>query len=423
MRTTTGLKLALNITLHSKLRSWLTVLGIVIGVAAVVAIISIGEGMQQSVQSSISGVGEDLITLSPGGRGAFGGFRGGDDHGPGGGGSSTASSQGNLTVKDVQVLESINNVKFVQGIVSGRVTAYYLGEKTTISVQGVDPLVWQYMTTSELDTGRMLGPTDTNVIVIGNDIATKVFKQPLSINRDITLEDKVFKVVGILKATGEGGNDGAVIMPVKAARYTIPDIDQVTFNSIQIKVASVDAVDQVMADADAKLARSRHILGTKKKDYTLRSAIAQAQRFASIASTMTIFLAAIAAVSLIVGAVGIANTMFTAVLEKTKEIGIMKAIGAKNRDIMLVFILNAAMVGLAGGILGLALGAGASKLVPLLGNIGFALPGTRGAVTTVISARLMIGALLLAMGIGLVSGVIPAYRASKLKPVDALRYE
>jgi putative ABC transport system permease protein len=138
---------------------------------------------------------------------------------------------------------------------------------------------------------------------------------------------------------------------------------------------------------------------------------------------MTIFLAAIAAVSLIVGAVGIANTMFTAVLEKTKEIGIMKAIGAKNRDIMLVFILNAAMVGLAGGILGLALGAGASKLVPLLGNIGFALPGTRGAVTTVISARLMIGALLLAMGIGLISGVIPAYRASKLKPVDALRYE
>jgi putative ABC transport system permease protein len=424
MRTTTGLKLALNITLHSKLRSWLTVLGIVIGVAAVVAIISIGEGMQQSVQSSISGVGEDLITLSPGGRGAFGGFRGGDDHGPGGGGGAqTSSSQGNLTIKDVQVLQSINNVKFVQGIVSGRVDAYYLGEKTTASVQGVDPLVWQYMTTSELDTGRLLGPSDTNVVVIGSDISTKVFKQPLGVNRDITLEDKVFKVVGILKATGEGGNDGAVIMPIKAARYTIPDIDEFTFNSIQIKVASVDAVDQVMADADAKLALSRHILGTKKKDYTLRSAIAQAQRFASIASTMTIFLAAIAAVSLIVGAVGIANTMFTAVLEKTKEIGIMKAIGAKNRDILLVFILNAAMVGLAGGIFGLALGAGASQLVPLLGNLGFALPGTRGGVTTFISPRLMIGALLLAVGIGLVSGAIPAYRASKLRPVDALRYE
>lgn len=423
MRTTTGLKLALNITLHSKLRSWLTVLGIVIGVAAVVAIISIGEGLQQNVQSSMSGVGEDLITLSPGGRGAFGGFRDGPPGG-GGGGGQASSSQGNLTVKDIQVLQSINNVKFVQGLVSGRVTAYYLGEKTTASVQGVDPLIWQYMTTVELDAGRLLGPTDLNVVVIGNDVANRVFKQPLGINRDITLENKIFKVVGILKESGEGGNDGAIIMPIKAARYTLTDANEFTFNSIQVKVASVDAVTQVMADADAKLAISRHILGTKKKDYTLRSSIAQAERFASIASTMTIFLAAIAAVSLIVGAVGIANTMFTAVLEKTKEIGIMKAIGAKNRDIMLVFILNAAMVGLAGGIFGILLGAGASKLLPMLGSIGFAMPGVGGGgFQTVLTARLLIGALLLAMGIGIGSGIIPAYRASKLKPVDALRYE
>ncbi len=422
MRTSTGLKLALNITLHSKLRSWLTVLGIVIGVAAVVAIISIGEGMQQSVQSRISGIGEDLISVSPGGMAAFGGFRG--DH-PGEGGSR-AGTQANLTSKDVNVLKSVNNVKFIQGIISGRADAYYLGEKTTVSVQGVDPLVWQYMTTAELGTGRLLGPADTNVVVIGNEIATRVFKQPLGVNRDITIEDKVFKVVGILKEGGEGGSDNAVIMPVKAAAYTLEDADPDTFNSIQIKVASVDAVDQVMADADTKLSVTRHVIGAKKKDYTIRSQKAQAERFAEIASTMTLFLAAIAAVSLIVGAVGIANTMFTAVLEKTKEIGILKAIGAKNRDILLVFILNAAMVGLAGGILGLALGAGASKLLPLLGNIGIPLPGVGGpggSFATVISARLMIGALLLAMGIGIVSGIIPAYRASKLKPVDALRYE
>jgi putative ABC transport system permease protein len=425
MKTSTGLKLALNITLHSKLRSWLTVLGIVIGVAAVVAIISIGEGMQASIQSRITGVGEDLITVSPGGRAAFGGFRGDDRGPPGGGGQTSSSSQGNLTPKDISVLKSITNVKFVQGIISGRADVYYLGEKTTASVQGVDPLVWQYMTTSELDTGRLLGPTDTNVVIIGSEIASKVFKQPLGVNRDITIEDKVFKVVGILKESGEGGSDNAIIMPVKTAGYTLEDADPEVFNSIQIKVNSVDNVDQVMADADTKLALSRHVIGAKKKDYTIRSQKAQAERFTEIASTMTLFLAAIAAVSLIVGAVGIANTMFTAVLEKTKEIGIMKAIGAKNRDIMLVFILNAAMVGLAGGILGLALGAGVSKILPLLGNIGIPLPGAGGAggFSTIISWRLMMGALLLAMGIGIGSGVIPAYRASKLRPVDALRYE
>jgi putative ABC transport system permease protein len=331
----------------------------------------------------------------------------------GGGGRSASSNQANLTSKDISVLKSIQNVKFVQGIISGRADIYYLGEKTTASVQGVDPLVWQYMTTATLDTGRFLNPADTNVAVIGYEIANKVFKQPLGVNRDITIEGKVFKVVGILKESGEGSNDNAIIIPAKAAAYTLEDANSDVFNSIQIKVNSIDYVDQVMSDADMKLSLSRHVVGAKKKDYTIRSQKAQAERFTEIASTMTLFLAAIAAVSLIVGAVGIANTMFTAVLEKTKEIGILKAIGAK----------NAAMVGLAGGIIGLALGAGASKILPLLGNIGIPLPGAREGFNTIISARLMIGALLLAMGIGIVSGVIPAYRASKLKPVDALRYE
>ncbi len=422
MKTTTGLKLALNITLHSKLRSWLTVLGIVIGVAAVVAIISIGEGMQANIQSRITGIGEDLITVTPGRIAAFGGFREGPPR-EGDSRSSTSSSSANLTSKDIAVLKSIPNVKFVQGIISGRANVYYLGEKTTASIQGVDPLVWQYMTTSELDSGRFLGPADTNIAVVGYEIANKVFKQPLGVNRDITIGDKVFKVVGILKETGAGGNDDTIVIPSKMAAYIIEDADPNVFNSIQIKVESVDAVDQVMADADVKLAISRHVIGARKKDYTIRSQKAQVERFTEIASTMTLFLAAIAAVSLIVGAVGIANTMFTAVLEKTKEIGILKAIGAKNRDILLVFILNAAMIGLVGGILGLALGAGVSKMLPMLGNIGIPLPGARGVFATIISIRLMLGALLLAMIIGIVSGIIPAYRASKLKPVEALRYE
>jgi putative ABC transport system permease protein len=414
MRTATGLKLALNITLHSKLRSWLTILGIVIGVAAVVAIVSIGQGLQQNVQSRLSGQGEDLITLSAGGRAAFGGFRGPGGGGDRGGGGATSA---NITKKDIQIVQGIPNVKYVEGMVSGRTEVYYLGEKAQLSVTGVDSSVWQYVTTSKLAAGRMLSPSDTGVVVIGTRIFNGTFKQPININRQLDIEGKSFKIVGILQDGEENNN---IFMPIHDARQTIPAVSNTSFNSVVVKVASVDAIDQVMADADARLTISRHV-ANKKKDYTLTSSKAQAQRFSDVTSTMTIFLAAIAAVSLIVGAVGIANTMFTAVLEKTREIGIMKAIGAKNRDIMLVFMLNAAMVGFVGGLIGITLGSAISLLLPSLG-IRLIGAGGGGDITTALTPGLLIGSLLLAIGLGVVSGVIPAYRASKLRPVDALRY-
>ena len=141
----------------------------------------------------------------------------------------------------------------------------------------------------------------------------------------------------------------------------------------------------------------------------------------SVTQTISLFLESIAAVSLLVGAVSIANTMFTSVLEKTKEIGIMKSIGAKNGDIMMIFLLNSAIIGLVGGILGICLGSAISSLLPLLGMRLMGMGG--GGMTTVITPLLLMYAVLLAIGIGMAAGVIPAYRASKLKPVDALRYE
>ena len=139
-----------------------------------------------------------------------------------------------------------------------------------------------------------------------------------------------------------------------------------------------------------------------------------------VTQTMSLFLESIAAVSLLVGAVSIANTMFTSVLEKTKEIGIMKSIGAKNSDIMMIFLLNSAIIGLAGGMVGICLGSAISSLLPLL---GMRLMGMGGELTTAITPLLLMYAVLLAIGIGMAAGVIPAHRASKLKPVDALRYE
>ncbi len=420
MRFNKSLKLAVNILVHSKLRSWLTIIGIVIGIAAVVAIVSIGEGMQQSVESRLGGLGADIITVSPGGGRASASFRGG--HGGGMPGSTaTAATAKNLTKKDVLVLQSVEGVEFIQGIVSGRGEVYYLGEKATVSVDGVDPLVWKEMTTSELESGRFLGPSDYNVVIVGSRIAEDTFKQPLALNRMITIEDKAFKIVGILKESGGfGGDDNKIIMSIKAARDTLEDVGSDEFDSITLKAANTDDVDQIMEEADKKLMISRH-LTEKEKDFRISSAKSTQETMSDITQTMTLFLGAIAAVSLLVGAVGIANTMFTSVLEKTKEIGIMKSIGAKNSDIMMIFLLNSAIVGLVGGLLGICLGTGISSLLPLLGMRMMGMG--REGMTTVITPMLLIYALLISIGIGMVAGVIPAYRASKLKPVDALRYE
>ncbi len=417
MRISKSLKLAVNILMHSKLRSWLTIIGIVIGIAAVVAIVSIGEGMQQNVESRLGGLGADIITISPGGGRASAGFHGPHDEQ---GSTATATDAENLTKRDVQVLQSIDGVKFIQGTVSGRGEVYYLGEKASVSIEGVDPLVWKETTTSELASGRFLGPSDSNVVIVGSSIAENTFKQPLVVNRMITIEDKAFKIVGILQESGGfGGEDNTIIMPIDAARDTLEDVGEEEFDSITIKAENVDDVEQIMEDAEQKLLISRH-LTESKKDFRISSSQSTLETMSDITQTISSFLTAIAAVSLLVGSVGIANTMFTSVLEKTKEIGIMKAIGAKNSDIMMVFLLNSAIVGLVGGLLGIGLGTGISSLLPLL---GIGIMGMGGGMTTVVTPLLLIGALLLSMGIGMAAGVIPAYRASKLKPVDALRYE
>lgn len=423
MKLDKSFKLALNILLHSKLRSWLTIIGIVIGVASIVAIVSIGEGAQLNIQERLGGLGADLITVSPGFERASGGF-----HGLGGGmntgGNARAGENGitiktkNLTNTDIQTIKSVDGIQFVNGIISGRIDVFYLAESATISVQGVDPLAWRNIVTTELDSGRYLNSGDTNVVVIGSRIAKTTFKQPIVINRVITIGGKLFKIVGILKESGNGGEDNRIIMPITQARSVIETAGNNKLDSISIKVSNVNIVDAVVANIDSKLMSSRHV-NNRTKDFSVTSSKATQQRIQDLTQTFTIFLAAIAAVSLLVGAVGIANTMFTSVLEKTKEIGIMKAIGAKNTDIMTIFLLNSGLVGLTGGLLGIALGAGISMLLPqLLSNLG---PG--GPVKTVLPTSLMVESILLSVFIGMIAGAIPAYRASKLKPVDALRYE
>ena len=401
--------MGLNMLVHSKLRSWLTIIGIVIGVGSVIGIISLGDSMQANVQSKLAEMDLTKISITPGYSKASSNMPGP----PGMGGSS--STDATLTDKDMRALQGLDSIQYKEGEISGSEKVKYLGQTATLSITGADPQVWKYMTTLKTTSGRLLEPADKYVAVIGSKVANEIFDHNIGINQVITINNKSVRVVGILKEEGMGGDDSKIYMPIDGAVDLITDAKKDVYDSITVKAKSEDQVDGLLEDIEKRLMISRHINQEKDRDFTLSASKSMASSVTSMTSTMTLFLGAIAAVSLLVGAVGIANTMFTSVLEKTKEIGTMKAIGAKNRDILMIFLFNSGMVGLVGGILGVMLGAIVSAgLQSMMGSM------TAGGG---LSIALMVEGLLLAVSIGVISGVVPAYRASKLKPVDALRYE
>jgi putative ABC transport system permease protein len=409
------LKHAFEMVVHSKLRSWLTILGIVIGVASVIAIMSIGSGMQQSINSQLGGLGGDILTLSAGssrGSRMFGPPDGGGSGGSGGSGASATTKEVVLSRSDVQALKSIPDLSLIETEIRGTVSVSYLGKSGKVSLTGVDQEVWSKITTSKIKEGRMLDAADQNVIVIGGGLANSYFGKPVGINQMITIEGNVFRVVGILD-----DQSNSIYMPLAMSYQLIADKTAGVYDSITIKIKNEEDLDLVMNKTTDKLMMSRHVT-TKTKDFSLISSKQMQATRSAMMSSMNSFLVAIAAVSLIVGAVGIANTMFTSVLEKTKEIGIMKAIGARNRDIMLIFVLNAILIGLVGGLLGVIFGTILSASLPaLMGETGMLRGGTFVALNSVMLA------LSVSIIIGLLAGIIPAYQGSKLKPVDALRFE
>jgi len=422
MRFSKSVELAWNLIAHSKLRSWLTIIGIIIGIGAVVAIVSISQGAQQELTSRFGQLGADILTISPGysQAGGFRGFEGGGNNG------GTGVNQKNLTNKDILALKSVPNVKFVMGTVSGRADIKYLDKSGSANVQGVDTSVWKDIVTTELDSGRYLTKSDLYSVVLGYGRANTYFGKPVQLNRQITIEGKIFKVVGIFVESGGGGNDNSVIIPIEAARDVLSDVGSSEFDSITVKVDDINQMNQTIANIENKLMMSRGILKATDRDFSISSVLELQRTIASTLNTMSIFLAAIAAISLIVGGIGISNTMFTSVLEKTREIGIMKAIGAKNRDILAIFLFSSGMIGFIGGLGGVILGSVASGYISLLTS-GASAGGPGGIArifgATSITPGLLIFAFSFSIIIGVIAGAIPAYRASRLKPVDALRYE
>lgn len=420
MRLTKSFQLALNILIHSKLRSWLTIIGIIIGIAAVVSIVSISGGAEKNLESQLQGLGADVLTISSGGgsraSGPMGEFRGGFG-GDFNSQSSSSSKSKNLTYKDVLVLKTLDNVKYVAGEVSGRGDISYSSKTSTASIKGVDTSVWKDITSEELDSGRLLIRGDSYSVVLGGDIVTRVFDEGIPLNSKIIIEEKSFKVVGIT----ESGS--SVYMPIDVARTIIEDAGTEKFDSISVMIEDVEKSDETVSLIEDKLMKSRGILFEKDKDFSVSSPAEMQETMQETMSTMRLFLGAIAAISLLVGAIGIANTMFTSVLEKTKEIGIMKAIGAKNKDILMIYLINSGLIGLVGGLGGIILGIIGSGFIGYLTSSSSDMGLTRMFGSTSISAELLIGALFFSIIIGMIAGIIPAYRASRLKPVDALRYE
>ncbi|MCD4703740.1 MAG: ABC transporter permease [Methanosarcinaceae archaeon] len=415
MRYKTYLKLAANILFHSKIRSWLTIIGIVIGVGSVVTIMALSDSMEADMENRFMDLDMTSITITPGYNQASSTMR----RGPGGGGgggteASSSSTNEELTDKDIMALKLVGNIDYLYGQVSGREDVYYLGESADISIIGVDPQVWQYTTSYDAASGRLLKPSDSYVAIIGDRIANNIFDQPISVNQVISINERSVRVVGVLET---GDNDNGIIMPINAVVDIIEDAENDVYNSIIVTVNDADNVEAVVEDIEEKLMISRHVT-ERDRDFTVSDSKSQLDSMSEIMDSISLFLGAIAGVSLIVGSVGIANTMFTSVMERTKDIGTMKAIGATNKDILMIFLFNSAMVGLVGGVLGILLSIGLTSMLPMFG-----LAIMRSSTGSTISIDLIIIGISIAVFVGVVSGVVPAYNASKMKPVDALRYE
>ncbi|MEZ5334994.1 MAG: ABC transporter permease [Methanolobus sp.] len=253
MRKSTYLKLATNILIHSKIRSWLTIIGIVIGVGSVVTIMALSDSMEADMEDRLADLDLTLITVTPGYTQAMSGFRGGG----GGFGGSTSSSDAELTDKDIMAIKLVENIDYIYGQITGsNLDVYFMGETAGLSVTGVDPQVWQYTVTYEVESGRLLEATDNNVVVIGYRIAHEMYDQEIGLNRIIAIEGRSYRVVGIL---ADGESDSAVIMPIDSAVDIIDDAEPDVFDSIIVKADSVDNVETVVDDIEERLMISRHV--------------------------------------------------------------------------------------------------------------------------------------------------------------------
>ena len=400
-----SVQIAVTALLGNKRRSSLTMLGIIIGVGAVIAMISIGMGVKQNVTNSIASLGSNMLIVMPGSTNK-GGVR------------SAAGSSQKLKYEDAEAIKKkIKNIDYVSPTVNGSYQIVNGHENWNSSVYGVTP---EYLKIRDLTigTGSFITQNDLNsrnrVAVIGTTVATNLFESENPVGKNIRINNQPYKVIGVIESKGQSSmgqdQDDVVIIPLTTAQERLMGITYI--RSINIQVSSADKIESVQGQVETLLRQRHHIVGDKEDDFTVRNLTSLMETMTSTTTMLTLFLGSIAAISLLVGGIGIMNIMMVSVTERTREIGIRKALGATFKNIMMQFLIESVVIGVIGGLLGVAVGVG----------IALAIAKT-GLFQTVITAAPILISFSFSVGIGLFFGIYPARKAARLDPIEALRYE
>lgn len=391
----------------NKVRSGLTVLGIVIGISSVIAMIAIGQGAQSSIQSSIQSIGSNLVLVTPGAQ-----------RGPGSQVSAGRGSARSLTQEDADaIIKEITLANAVAPEISGRYQVTSKGKNTNTSVVGVT-VAYPDVRNVQVDTGAFISSQNiqslSKVAVLGATASTDLFGEGVDpIGQTIRIKNIQFKIIGVMKAkggSGFGSQDDMIFIPLSSAqRFLVGDAYVSTISVQAVDAGSMTDIQQQINDL---LMTRHHISDLALADFSTMNQADIVATASSITQTFTILLAAVAGISLLVGGIGIMNMMLTNVTERTREIGLRKAIGAKRRDITLQFLSEAVMLTFFGGVIGVALGWSVSFAVKYFG---------------ILQTSVSLFSVFLAFGvsalIGIVFGYYPALRAARMNPIEALRYE
>jgi putative ABC transport system permease protein len=398
----------------NKVRSGLTMLGIVIGIASVIALVAVGQGSQSSIQANIDSLGANLVMITPGAQQTFGsGVRG------------AAGTSETLTPNDATAIASINNVTAVAPEVSGRYQVIYKANNTNTSVLGTTAAYTQVRDLS-IDTGNFFSDTDNAdsnlVAVIGPTVLQTLFAPSadasatpdMAIGQTIEIKGSEFTVIGVTVAKGGSGfsnQDDMIFVPLSTAQhYLLGSTSYVT--EVDVEASTQNAMTQVQNDITTLLLQRHNISDPTQADFSVLNQASIVSTASSVTGTFTTLLAAIAAISLLVGGIGIMNMMLTTVTERTREIGLRKAIGAKKTDITLQFLAESVMLTFTGGLIGIILGWSAAAVISLVTGIA-----------TTVSIPYILLAFFVSAAIGIIFGYYPARRAASLSPIEALRYE
>jgi putative ABC transport system permease protein len=388
--------------LHQKLRSFLTVLGIIVGISSVILLVGLVQGLKADILEQLEDFGPRTMLITP--RSTSGGGFGGP--------STFSPTAGKLFEKDYERVKRLPEIESITKIISGTTTVQFKDESISATVFGIEASLFDDTVPVEIDSGRFLEDADQGVAGIGHDIVTG-FDEDVKTQSNLFLAGKKFKVIGTLKETGNSFApiDNVIFIPIGDAEELFNEslLDN-EISAIRLTLKEGTNISKA-EDEITDIMLASHRVTEDEKDFGVISPEFINSRFTEVLDTITLFLGAIASISLIVGGIGISNTMFMSVLERRREIGTMKAVGATTSQIRNIFIVESSIIGLLGGILGLGLAVALGLLI------------TAFEINFIFDPFVMTGAVMFSIVIGLISGTFPAIEAAKVDAMVALRYE